>query len=72
MATLSRWLRRWEAVRVAAAVLGVAWIALVAAYVFGEAETGFTPGAAVAAASALAIAAAGFLYAWREPAPLER
>lgn len=67
-----RWTRRWEGVRAAAAVLGVAWIALVAAYVFGAIESGFTPDAAIAAAAALAIAAAGFLYAWREPATPER
>ena len=58
--------------RVAAAVLGVAWIALVAAYVLAASTTGFVAGEAAAAAAALAIAAAGFLYAWRGPAPLER
>ncbi len=58
--------------RVAAATLAIAWIALVAGYVFGAAEASFTAGAGVAAAVAVAIGAAGFLYAWREPAPLER
>lgn len=72
MATLSRWLRRWEAVRIAAAVLGVAWIALAGAYVFGAASGGFVAGSAIAAAAALAIVAAGFLYAWREPASVGR
>lgn len=58
--------------RVAAIGLAVAWIAVLAAYVFGAATTGFALDGALAAAAALAIAAAGFLYAWREPAPIER
>lgn len=58
--------------RVTAAGLAVAWMAVLAAYVFGSATAGFEPGGALAAAASLVIAAAGFLYAWREPAPIER
>lgn len=58
--------------RVTAAGLAVAWIALLAAYVFGSTTVGFDPNAASAAAAALVIAAAGFLYAWREPAHIDR
>lgn len=61
-----------DAARVVAGGLAVAWIAMLGAYVFAAATTQFGTGAAVAAASALAIAAGGFLYAWREPATLDR
>ncbi len=58
--------------RIAATTIGLAWLALIGAYVFAGATAGFTAGAGVAALAALAIAASGFLYAWREPAALER
>ncbi len=44
---------------------------MLGAYVFAAATTQFGAGA-VAAAAALAITVGGFLYAWREPAPLDR
>jgi len=52
--------------RVAAAVLGLAWLALIAAFTF--AATSVTPDwkSIGAAAEALGIAGAGFLYAWRD------
>lgn len=53
--------------RVAAVGAAIAWLLLVAA--FGIAATTVTPDLAslLAAVALLAIAAAGFLYAWREP-----
>jgi hypothetical protein len=53
--------------RVAAAGAGIAWLLLVAA--FGIAATTVSPDLAsvLAVLALLAIAAAGFLYAWREP-----
>lgn len=72
MPSFSRRLRRWDARRVGAVGLAVAWIAMLAAYGFAAATTGFGVGASVAAVAALAIAAAGILYAWREPARLDR
>jgi hypothetical protein len=53
--------------RVAAIGAGVAWLLLLAA--FGFAATTVDPDVAsvVAAAGLVAIAAAGFMYAWREP-----
>lgn len=56
----------------AAVALAAVWLALVGAYIFGAANTQFGPGGIAAAVSALIIAAAGFLYAWREPATLDR
>jgi peptidoglycan/LPS O-acetylase OafA/YrhL len=67
MSILSRELRRRSPVRVAAAVLGVAWVAMIIAFAF--AATSVTPDwkSIGAAAEALGIAGAAFLYAWREP-----
>lgn len=45
---------------------------MLSAYVFAASTTQFSAGAVAAAVSALAIAAGGFLYAWREPAPFDR
>lgn len=56
----------------AAIALALVWIAFLGAYVFAATTTQFGPGPAAAAGSALVIAAAGFMYAWREPAPLDR
>lgn len=58
--------------RLAVIVLALAWIAVLASYIYAAAISNFALDAALAAASALAIAAAGFMYAWREPAPLDR
>jgi hypothetical protein len=67
MRQFSRRLARWDMLRVASISLGLAWIAMLGAllYVF----TLGTPEIEVvlAAISALAIAGAGILYAWREP-----
>ncbi len=51
--------------RVAAAGLAAACLAMPAAYVVGGATGQFTPGAAVAALALLAIVGTGILYAWR-------
>jgi len=52
---------------VAAAGIALAWVALLAA--FGIAAASVLPDLTnvIAALAVLAIAAAGFLYAWREP-----
>lgn len=67
MAVFSRALRRRDPIRVAAAVLGLAWIAILAA--FGYAAVTVQPGLSelVAAAALVTIAGAAILYAWREP-----
>ena len=67
MATFSRALGRGSPVRIAAAALGLAWIAVLAA--FGYSAVTATPGngSLGEAAAALLIAGAGILYAWREP-----
>ena len=62
-----RRLRRWSLLRIAAATLGVAWIVVVAALAYAAISIQPTLSSVVAAAAALLIAAAGFLYAWREP-----
>ena len=69
MRQLSRGLGRWSLFRVAGATVALAWLILLVA--FGYAATTVQPdvksiGAAV---FALGIAAACFMYAWREPGP---
>jgi ABC-type molybdate transport system substrate-binding protein len=69
MAPISRALRRWTLVRVSAITLGGAWLVVLAAYGY-YAFNGRLGTSSIAAAAALAvIAAATFLYAWREPGP---
>jgi len=67
MRTFSRALARWDMLRVVSITLGVAWIvmftALVYVFTLGTPEIEVVLGAI----SALAIAGAGILYAWREP-----
>jgi hypothetical protein len=63
----SRRLRRWGLMRVASGTLGVAWIVVVAAFAYSAISISPRVSGLVAAAAALLIAAAGFLYAWREP-----
>jgi hypothetical protein len=67
MAVLSRALRRRDPIRLAAAELGIAWLALLAAFAFAAVTVQPSLGSVVAALAAAAIAGAGFLYAWREP-----
>ncbi|HET7419919.1 MAG TPA: hypothetical protein VFL27_06025 [Candidatus Dormibacteraeota bacterium] len=67
MVVFSRSLGRRSLVRLAAAALGLAWLAVVAAFAYAAGTVRPTAPAIVAAASALLIAAAGILYAWREP-----
>jgi hypothetical protein len=66
---LTRTLGRLSLFRVAGATLALAW--LVALIAFAYAATSLRPNAASigAAVFALGIAAACFLYAWREPGP---
>jgi hypothetical protein len=67
MVQFSRLLRRWTLLRASAIVLGIAWLAVLAAYVDYGANTRPATSSAIAAAIVLLIAAASFLYAWREP-----
>jgi hypothetical protein len=65
MATLSRALRRWEPIRVAASALELALVVLLAGYAVGVATSQVTLEGAVAALALLAIGGSGLLYAWR-------
>jgi hypothetical protein len=65
MTQLSRWLARYELVRSAAFWLALAPLALVGAYAFASFYSKPTPGGVAAAAALVAVAAAGFAYAWR-------
>ena len=65
MTTLSRALRRWEPIRVAATALGLALAVLLAGYGVGVATAQFTLESAGAALALLAVGGSGLLYAWR-------
>lgn len=67
MVQFSRRLRRWDLVRVAAAVFALAWLGLVGAFGYAAISQQPTTPALVAAAAAVLLAAAGILYAWRDP-----
>jgi hypothetical protein len=67
MAVFSRALRTRRVVRVAAGALGLAWLGVLASFAYSTTGVKPTTPAIVAAASALLIAGAGILYAWREP-----
>jgi hypothetical protein len=62
---LSRSLRRWDPIRVACVGFGLATALVLAAYVVSVATSQLMVGGVVSAASLLAIAGAGLLYAWR-------
>src|SRR2546422_4009909 len=66
MSVLSRPLRRWPPLRVAAAVIGLAWLALIAAFAYAASSVTPDTGSIVSAVAAAAIAGVGFLYAWRD------
>jgi len=68
MRQLSRLLRRWSLLRVAAVTLGAAWLLVLAAYVYYAANVSPSASSIVAASVLLLIAASSFMYAWREPA----
>jgi len=65
MATLSRALRRWDPIRVAAAVLSLAILLLLAAYGYAAVTVQPTLSALAPAAALVGIAGSGLLYAWR-------
>ena len=65
MATLSRALRRWDPIRVAAAGLAQALLLVLAAYGYAAVTVQPTLGAAVAVVALVGIAGSGLLYAWR-------
>ena len=67
MSMFARPLRRWDPMRFAGAVLGVAWLAVLGAFAFGAISAQPGTESLIAAAALVAIAGAGFLYAWREP-----
>ncbi len=67
MAVFSRAFRRPGVVRVAVIVLGLAWLALLAAFAYSAVTVQPSIASLVAAAGAVGIAGAAFLYAWREP-----
>jgi hypothetical protein len=67
MSVFSRRLRRRELTRIGAASLGVALLALLAAFGYAAISIQPTLSGLVAAAAAVLIAGAGILYAWREP-----
>ena len=60
-------LRRWEPVRIAAATVGIAFVAIFAAFGFAATLSQPSLSSFAAAAAALLIAGAAILYAWREP-----
>jgi hypothetical protein len=65
MAALSRALARWDPLRVAVAVLGLALLLFAAAYGVSLTVASLTPGAAVSVVALVGIAGSGLLYAWR-------
>jgi hypothetical protein len=65
MGALRQALRRWDPIRTGAAALAITWVLLLVGYVVGVATAKPTIEGLVAAASALAIAVIGLLYAWR-------
>jgi hypothetical protein len=67
MAVFSRRLRRWDLTRIGVASVGVAWLGIFGAFGYAAISQQPTTPALVAAAAALLIAAAGILYAWRDP-----
>jgi hypothetical protein len=67
MVVFSRSLRRWSAARLAAVPLGIAWLIVLAAFTYAATTAKPNVATIAAAASALLIAGAGILYAWREP-----
>jgi len=69
MRSFSRVLRRWNLFRVSAATLALAWLAVLAAFVYASVGARPDTASTVAAAAIAAIGAACFLYAWREPGP---
>ena len=67
MAVFSRRLRRWDLVRVGVSAVGLAWLGLFGAFGYAAISQQRNTAALAAAAGAVLIAAAGILYAWREP-----
>jgi hypothetical protein len=67
MRTFSRGFARWDMLRVASTTLGLAWIAIFVALVYVFTLDSPEIGVVLGAISALGIAGAAILYAWREP-----
>ena len=67
MRVFSRALGRWDMLRVATAGLGVAWLGVLAAFLVAITTVRPELASVLAAVAVLAIGAAGFMYAWREP-----
>jgi len=67
MRVFARALGRWDMLRVAAAGFGIAWLGVLAAFVVAVTTVRPDLASVLAAVAAVAIGAAGFMYAWREP-----
>ena len=65
MSQLWRGFRRWDALRIAASALGLAFVVMLGGYAFSAIESGVTPEGVAAAVVAVAIAGTGLLYAFR-------
>ena len=65
MGTLSRALRRWDPIRVAAAFLGLAVLVLLVAYGYAAAYVQPALSDVLVAVALAGIAGSGLLYAWR-------
>ena len=52
---------------IAVAVLGLAWLAVLGAFVYAAVTVKPSVGGILSAVASLAIAGAGILYAWRDP-----
>jgi len=60
-------MRRWRLLRIMGVPLGLAWLAILGAFVYASANSRPAPSTLVAAAALAVIAGACFLYAWRDP-----
>src|ERR1700694_6046497 len=65
MATLSRALRRWDPIRIAAAFLGFVVLLLLDVYGLAATMTNPATGVVAVAVALFGIAGSGLLYAWR-------
>lgn len=69
MRQLSRGLGRWSLFQALGATLALAWVIVLIAFAYAATSVQPDVKGVVAAVFALGIAAACFMYAWREPGP---
>jgi hypothetical protein len=67
MPLFSRALRRWSLFRVSSIALTLAWLGVLAGFVYASIHIRPAVSSILAAVALVLIAAASFLYAWREP-----